>query len=367
MAHTILVTGATGVIGEALVPLLARRNDVRAIFALTHASEYLGSSGKVTPVRGDVTAGPGLGIASESSRQILDHTTVIVHAAANTRFSASLAEARAVNLEGTKNVLAFATDCSRLEAFAALSTVHVAGKRTGTICEEDLDHTAGFVNSYEQSKYETELLLREHMSELPISVLRLSTVLGSSTTGEVKRLAAIHHALRLYYHSLAPMIPGTPGSLVDLIALDYAASAVEHLAAERFQAGRTFHICGGEDALSLAHLLGLTRDAFLRYRPSWRKRAIEMPAIVDLPTFELFVRSAEEVGDNILRASVAIIKHFVPQLVYSKTFRDAECTRSLRANGLLKPSVVEFYPQVVRWLVESGWGEHGSLAGGAGA
>jgi hypothetical protein len=74
----------------------------------------------------------------------------------------------------------------------------------------------------------------------------------------------------------------------------------------------------------------------------------------------------EEVGDNILRSSVAIIKHFVPQLVYSKTFRDVECTRSLRGKGLFKPSVLEFYPHVVRWLVETGWGECGDLAGGAG-
>src|SRR5262249_35264716 len=107
--------------------------------------------------------------------------------------------------------------------------------------------------------------------------------------------------------------------------------------------------------------------AFLRHRPSWRKRAIEMPAVVDLPTFELFARSVEEVGDHILRSSVAIIKHFVPQLVYSKVFSDVECARSLQAKGHLKPRILEFYPQVVRWLVESGWREDRTLAGGAGA
>jgi nucleoside-diphosphate-sugar epimerase len=352
-------------VGQALVPLLARRNDVEAIFALSRASEYWGSSSKVTPVCGDVTAGPALGIRPEFSRAILNRTSVILHAAANTRFSASLDEARSVNLEGTKNLLAFASHCPRLKAFAALSTVHVAGRRTGTICEETLGHAAGFVNSYEQSKYEMELLLRESMSALPISVLRLSTVLGS-TIGEVRRMAAIHHALRLYYNSLAPMIPGKPDSLVDLIAVDYAAAAVEHFAVEDFVAGQTFHICGGTNSLTLAYLLELTRKAFVRYRPSWRKRAIEMPAIVDLPTFELFARSVEEVGDNILRSSVAIIKHFVPQLAYPKIFSDVECARSLQAKGLVKPSVREFYPQVVRWLVESDWGERGTKAGGAG-
>ena len=366
MEHTVLVTGAMGMIGQALVPLLALRNDVRAIFALTHTSEYAGTSCKVTPVRGDVTAGPDLGITPEFSREILDRTHVIVHAAANTQFSAALEEARKVNLGGTNNVLAFASRCPRLKAFAALSTVHVAGKRTGTICEEDLDHTSGFVNSYEQSKYESELLLRERMSALPISVLRLSTVLGS-TIGEVTRMAAIHHALRLYYSSLAPMIPGKPESLVDLIAVDYAATAVEHFAMEGFLAGQTFHICGGENTITLACLLELTRESFLRYRPSWRKRAIEMPAIVDLPTFELFARSVEEVGDNVLRSSVAIIKYFVPQLVYSKIYSDAKCARLLQAKGLLKPNVLQYYPKVVRWLVENGWSEHKILAEGAGA
>lgn len=364
MADTILITGATGMVGQALAPLLACRNDVDEILALVHRSEYQPWCEKVKPVLGDVTAGPQLGTSVEVSREISDRITVIVHAAAGTQFSAPLDEARAINLQGTKNVLAFASRSPRLKALTVLSTVHIAGRRTGWIHEDDLNHDAGFVNSYEQSKYETELLLREHMGELPISVLRLSTVLGTSTTGEVARLAGIHHALRLYYNSLAPMIPGTPDSAVDLIAVDYAAAAVEHLATGGFQAGRTFHICGGEDVLTIAEMLQLTLETFLRYRPSWRKRAIEMPAIVELPTFELFARSVEEVGDNILRGSVEIIKHFVPQLAYPKTFVDAACAQSITTAGLLKPKVREFYPKIVRWLVETGWGEHRAEAVG---
>jgi nucleoside-diphosphate-sugar epimerase len=358
MANTILLTGATGMVGQALGPLLARRQDVDTVFALVHRTEYPALSGKVNPAPGDVTAGPDLGMAEEVSREVLDRVTIIVHAAADTRFSASLDEARAVNLHGTKNVLAFGSRCPRLKAFTALSTVHVAGRRTGAILEDELHHTSGFVNSYEQSKYEMELTLREHMGALPISVLRLSTVSGSSTTGEVVRLGAIHHALRLYYNSLAPMIPGTPESTVDLIGVDYAAAAVEQFVTDGFQAGRTFQICGGEDVLTIADLLGLTRETFLRHRPSWRKRMIEMPAIVDLPTFELFARSVEEVGDSILRSSVATIRHFVPHLAYPKTFVDAAGKDLLREAGIPKPKLREFYPNMVRWLVETGWGEH---------
>jgi nucleoside-diphosphate-sugar epimerase len=358
MADTILLTGATGMVGQALGPLLARQLGVEAVFALVHNTEYSSPLEKMILVTGDVVAAPDLGMEEEASREVLDRTNIVIHAATDTRFSNSLDKARATNLDGTKNVLSFSSSCRRLKAFIALSTVHVAGRRTGTILEDELHHHAGFVNSYEQSKYETELLLREHMRVLPISVLRLSTVLGSSTSGEVARLGAIHHALRLYYNSLAPMIPGTPDSLVDLIDVDYAAAAIAHFALDGFRAGRTFQICGGEDVLSIADLLELTYQAFLRYRPSWRKRAIEMPAMVDLPTFELFARSVEEIGDSILMSSVTTIRHFAPQLAYPKTFVDAASKELLGKAGISKPELREFYPDVVRWLVETNWGEH---------
>jgi hypothetical protein len=158
------------------------------------------------------------------------------------------------------------------------------------------------------------------------------------------------------------MVPGTPDSAVDLIALDFVAAAVEYFATDGFQAGRTFHLCGGKDVMTISELLERTRETFLQNRPSWRKRGIEMPAIVDLPTFELFARSVEEVGDHLLRSSVAAIRHFAPQLAYPKIFGDAVCASSLRAAALVRPAVVEFYPKVVRWLVETGWAGHGNPA-----
>jgi nucleoside-diphosphate-sugar epimerase len=362
MKHSILLTGATGTVGQELLPLLIRREDVDKIFAFVRVNLHQDCSYKLVPVCGNVTAGANLGLPAEVSGEIMGGVTIIIHAAADTQFAAPLDQARMVNLEGTRNMLAFASRCPRLRAVVALSTVHVAGRRTGTIGEDDLLHTAGFVNSYEQSKYEAEILLREHMGKLPISILRLSTVLGDSTTGKVGKLAAVHHALRLCYNSLAPMVPGTPDSAVDLIALDYVAAAVAHFATDGFQAGRTFHICGGRDVMTISELLERTREAFLRYRPSWRKRGIEMPAIVDLPTFELFVRSVEEVGDSLLRSSVAVIKHFAPQLAYPKIFGDTVCANSLRAAAIVKPGVLEFHPKVVRWLMATGWAGHGNPA-----
>jgi hypothetical protein len=100
-----------------------------------------------------------------------------------------------------------------------------------------------------------------------------------------------------------------------------------------------------------------THEAFIRYRPSWRKRSIAAPAIVDLSTFELFARSVDEVGDNLLRHSVNVIRHFAPQLAYPKIYEDAGCTRALAGLRMEKPRIADFYPKVIRSLVESGWAD----------
>jgi nucleoside-diphosphate-sugar epimerase len=355
MRDTILLTGSTGVIGRALVPLLAERRDVEQIYALERGGSQSFSLENVTMVSGNITAGNHMGLSAHWLEEIAEKVTVIIHAAADTRFSAPLSQLRATNVDGTKNVLDFASRCRRLRGIVCLSTVHVAGKRTGVIEEEIVEYAAGFVNDYEQSKYEAELLLRHKMQDLPICVVRLSTVLGDTRTGEVSKLAAIHQGLRLYYHSLAPMIPGFPSSPVDLIALDYASTAIAHLAISNFSAASVFHLCGGRDTLSLEDLLKMTHEAFMLYRPAWRKRSIASPTIVDLATFELFARSVDEVGDNLLRHSVNVIRHFAPQLAYPKTYEDVSCRRALDGIGVNKPRVADFYPQVVRWLVESGW------------
>jgi nucleoside-diphosphate-sugar epimerase len=82
---------------------------------------------------------------------------------------------------GTGSVLAFARHCTRLEKFIHLSTTCIAGKRTGIIPDAPLSCDAGFVNAYEQTKWEAEeLVLR---SGLPSQIVRLATVVGSERMG----------------------------------------------------------------------------------------------------------------------------------------------------------------------------------------
>ena len=347
----VLVTGATGAIGPALLHALAVRG-VEQIFALRHRAPLTTADGRIRPVAGDVAAGGTLGLTPRDADVVQSTITGIIHAAADTRFTAPIVEARAVNTNGTRNVLAFAAGCPRLERFLALSTTHVAGRRTGDVFEQELEHDTGFVNTYEASKYEAERELRARAGDLPVSVCRLSTVVGDSRTGEIPRRGALHQAVLFMYASLVPMMPGDEESPVDLVALDYAAEAIAWLATRGFTAGRTWHLCAGADTIGAGELLDLTLAAFAEYRPAWRKRAIARPALVGLETFELFRRSGELVGDAALRESTEGIANFAPQLAYPKRFDTSGCAAALAGSGIEPPPIRSAWRSVVRRLVQ---------------
>lgn len=347
-----LVTGGTGAIGVLLVAALA---DHGATIVSHGRGPQPGVAPGVRVVSGDLLAGATLGMDEQTAAALRSRVTTIVHAAALTRFDAPLDAARQTNVAGTAQVLAFAAQCPRLERVCALSTVYVAGRRTGMILEPELEHDRGFVNHYEESKYESEQLLRGWMARLPIAICRLSTTLGDSVSGRVERPAAIHQAMRFLHHSLLPMIPGTPASPVDLIPTDYAVAAVRHLAGPGFVAGGTFHVCAGTDAPREDELIDLIVNTFLQHRPAWRRRAIEKPVIVALDTFELFRRSVEDVADSALAASVGVLGRFAPQLAFPKTFDDEVCRAELARAGIHRPPVRDTLVKVVKYLLDHDW------------
>jgi len=345
----LLVTGATGAFGQRLIRKLTPCDDIEKIYALGRQNRLDIISRKIEFIEADITE--EITIPDE----IRCNMTAILHAAAETRFSAPLEEVRRVNVDGLANILNLAFRCPRLDRFGCLSTIYIAGKRTGRVNENEFDHAAGFVNAYEQSKFEAERFLHEHAAHVPVAIYRLSTILGDSRTGEVAKTGAIHEAIRFFYHSLAPMIPGTAETPVDLISSDYAVAAIGRLFCNKFESGKTFHVCAGMDAMPLGEMLNAARECFLRNRPEWRKRAIEMPALVGLETYELFVRSVEEIGNTALQQSVRAIKYFAPQLAYPKTFDDRECASALAGSRVKRPALRDFFPRVVEYLINEKW------------
>lgn len=350
----VFMTGPSGAAGRAILDRLCGEPRVERVYALVHRSPLPSGGAKVRAVQGAISAGATLGLDPETARLVTTETTAVLHAAADTRFDAPFEVLRSVNVDGTSRVLDWARQAPGLDRVLVLSTVYVAGRRTGRIAEDDLAHAAGFVNDYERSKYDMEVALAG-CRDVPVAVARLSTIVGDSRDGRVTRTAAFHHALRLYYQSLAPMLPGTPDSRVDLIPLDYAADAVVTMLCREYRAGSRWHVCAGDHAPRLDELLDLTIEAFLASRPAWRRRAIARPAIVPLSAFDRFADSVEELHDTALSAATRSVRPFAPQLAYPKCFDDTGTRACLTPHGIAPAPFREYFPRVVDHLIRTHW------------
>ena len=282
-------------------------------------------------------------------------TRAILHAAADTRFSLAIEEARLANVGTTRNVVAFARDCTDIERLGYISTAYVAGTREGIISEGDLEPTE-FVNTYEQSKFEAEEELRTAMADLPIAVYRPSTIFGSSETGAVPKMTAVHRAVELAYRGLIPLVPGEPDTRVELVDLEFVTGAVAFLFGEAFQSGTTYHLTAGPDrSFTLGEFIETTYRILSELDPSWSSRGIEAPPIVDGAVFDMLRSMISTVDDPEAAAVLGALDNFVPQMLHPKEFDTTNRDAALPAD-IAPAAIRDYYEKVIEFCLETDWG-----------
>ena len=336
MTRTVLLTGATGALGPHLLMELLRCDEIERVFALVrgrgrlfddHVRDTIAAvarlesdSGTAIPldrlrfIAGDV-CDPRLTAVRRDGDMLAGSVDLVVHAAANTCLTASVDRLRDVNVGGTQHMLDFAGRCRSLRQFLFVSTVCVAGTRTGSIAERFEDDPPSFVNFYEQTKWEAERLVAT--SPLPARIGRLSVCMGSQDAGYVHRFGAIHHSLQWLMRGLIPMMPGVSGSTIDIIANDVAAKWIARAALTEVERLDVCHVAAGTQAPTLVALLDATIE---RLRLHSSGRPLDVPLIVDRQTFDLFRRSVERSGDVIFTRVLDAAAAFLPLLLYSKVF-----------------------------------------------
>jgi long-chain acyl-CoA synthetase len=217
---------------------------------------------RVAAVRADITQ-PGLGLAPETSEELCQGVTHIVHSAATIRLNQPLAQARATNVSGTEAMLAFAERCPSLVRLAHISTAYVAGDRSGVISEDELDCGQAFLNDYERSKFEAELRVRQRMADLPITIIRPSIIVGDSRDGHASSLSTIFPILRHVASGRLRRFPGHGSTPLDLVPVDYVADAIVRLSWAEESEGGTFHVtAGGDRCITVRRLFELTIRKF---------------------------------------------------------------------------------------------------------
>jgi thioester reductase-like protein len=283
----IVVTGASGFVGANVVPRLlqdhpgarlslllreqrGKKAADRAAAMLERMGVEAADRGRVEGIAADVSR-ERCGIAEPVYHALAANATHVVHCAATVQFDEDLAAARQVNVEGTRHVLALAQTAyagGALKRFVYVGTAYVAGERTGLVREDELDAGQGFRNSYEQSKFEAEQLVRAHREALPITILRPSIIVGDSRTGETSSFKMLYWPLKMYARRIWRTAPGYPDAVIDIVPVDFVASAIAHLTFDPRAAGQTVHLCAGPAAQATVHEVAERASAFFGVPPA---------------------------------------------------------------------------------------------------
>lgn len=279
---TYFITGASGVVGSALVPLLlaepdlelrlllragtarALRERLEALFRFWGiASDDAAPRSRMVALRGDVGV-PRFGLSAADYQDLAASCTHIVHAAGNVRMNLPIAQARRSSVDSARHIVALARACPGLEKLEFVSTVGVGG-RMPVVPERWLsDEPRAFHNSYEQAKAEAEDYLRRETEqhELPVTVHRPSMVVGDSRTGKIIHFQVFYYLCEfLSGRQTFGLLPNLDGVRVDTIPVDYIARALRWSSTRRETTGRVLHLCSGpERAMEIPWLVDALRE-----------------------------------------------------------------------------------------------------------
>jgi len=147
-----------------------------------------------------------------------------------------------INAEGTKNIGDFVARLEHLDRYNYVSTCYVAGLRQGRILETELEHSAGFRNFYEESKYLAEVAVEKLKPFLPVTIFRPSVVVGDSQSGETSKYDGIYYLIKYLVrapHLLRIFNVGNHKVRLNLVPVDFVVNAMAALDADPLATGKT--------------------------------------------------------------------------------------------------------------------------------
>jgi nucleoside-diphosphate-sugar epimerase len=265
-AKTILLTGGSGLIGQALLETFA---GMRVVCLVRRA---LINVPNVETIRGDICE-PRLGLGVDQFNDLCRRVDYVVHSAATTSFADTKASTFRTNVEGTRHVLEFA---SRANApLCHLSTAFAKPAIAGDAAQP---------NFYQASKAEAEAVVRT--SGVPHVILRPSVVIGDSHDGRMSRFQGFQFLCELMLRGVVPIwVPTSPDAYMDFIPQDIVAGVVK-ACVERSDVRGEYWITAGSRALQVKQAVTLWEQ----HLPRLTGRSVKAPRYVDPGIIDRLVR-----------------------------------------------------------------------------
>lgn len=352
MKNPVFLTGATGFLGMEVLARLMERDD-RDVVALVRAENSAAAQerlrgvmaklwrdpspyfDRVRAIAGDVTS-PGLGMDVDERAAAAEAVTAVMHCAASISFDLPLDDARLINVEGTREIIAFAREAKAaggLDRFVHVSTAYVAGITRGTFREEQLDAGQDFRNTYEQTKWEAEHVVND-ASDLSPVIARPSIVMGESVSGWTPAFNVLYWPIRAFSRGLFENVPARPEALVDVVPVDYVADALVFLLQDTSTG--VVNLVSGTEACSVSDLVGMTSAAFGRERP---------PVVAPGST-----GTGSAAADD--HAQV-----YFPYFDMDMVFDDAHAREVLGPAGIKCPHLTDYFPHLIEYAQQTRWGK----------
>ncbi len=362
------ITGATGFIGSYLAAAMLAaderlfvhvrcrdREDGFSRFqdALSAASgiPVTGLPDRVTICPGDLTQA-NLGLSSRDIDQVAEECEHFLHCGADVRFDRDLKQARAVNTQGTGEMLRLARERSvrgRLDRVDIVSTAWVAGPRLGLSPEGRLPRLSQFSNTYEQSKFEAEELAWEAMGDLPICIHRPSIVVGEADSGQTTSFSTLYAPIRIYALGLWRTVPARPEAVLDIVPVDYVRDAILELRKHHDTLGRCFHITAGKDrVIALGEVVSIVEAFFpgrrqIKYADPDRFQRYALPVLSRIPVPRL-------------KLVAQVAGAYLPYMTSNPMFDDSSARKILDPAGIAPPFVRDYVETLLQFAVQANFG-----------
>jgi thioester reductase-like protein len=373
MAERIFMTGGTGLVGTRLIPRLLRAFPGSVITLLVRGDDDADAASRVDAIAKGVASDEGIpearqrirgvrgdvlldrcGLSERECARLVDETTYLIHGAATIRFDHPIEEAREVNCGGTRRVLALArrgAASGKLKRFVYIGTSSVSGRREGVVTEDELEAGQRFFNTYEQSKCESERIVRDHFGEIPAVIFRPSIIIGDSRTGATSSFNVIYIPLRLVQRGLLSFVPGTPGTKLDLVPIDWVDDVIVHIMGREESIGKVCHVTAGPDrAASLGDVVLHATAYFDRHTPLAAPRSMEFVTEEEFARRRKLTRGREE-------ALLGQLDTLLPYVSIDRLFDSRNTEALLAGSGITFPRFSTYAEKIFAYCLKTNWGK----------
>ena len=297
------------------------------------ARRPIGGRERIVMLEGDVSS-MDLGLSGAEHRQLARELDRIHHLAHASYVGVERRAAEALNVTGTAEVIELARACASLECLVHHSTALVAGDRRGVVYEDELEEGQGFRSVAEETRMRAEVLARRAMRDVPIAVVRPTTIVGDAGTGETDRLDGLYLLVLLIIAAPAEIaipLPGRGEVPLNVVPVDFVVRAAHAIGRHRLAPGRTFHLADPRP-LPARQLFDLVARAGGRRAAKGHIPSNIAKALLRTPGIERFVRSP---------------RAFVEQLMTPVRYDARNADQALEGTGISCPAFESYVDALV--------------------